>query len=142
MIHSLGHVGLGVSNMKRSLEFYRDLLGMEVLMELDIADDRIGRVIGIPNAKCRIVHLKLGNTILELFEYSSPIGQNKAKSMRQCDHGLIHIGFEVIDFHKHVEELKKNNVKFLGESVEFRPGVWIAYFQGPDGEVYELRQIK
>ena len=142
MIRSLGHVALSVSNMKRSLEFYRDLLGMEVLMELDASDDRIGRVIGVPGAKCHIVHLKLGNAVLELFEYYSPTGQNKAKSMRQCDHGLIHIGFEVTDFHKHVEQLKKNNVKLLGEPVEFRPGVWIVYFQGPDGEVCELRQIE
>lgn len=142
MIHSLGHVALSVSNMQRSLEFYRDLLGMEVLMDLDASDDRIGRVIGIPDAKCQIVHLKLGNAVLELFEYYAPAGQNKARTMRQCDHGLIHIGFEVTDFHKHVEQLKKNNVKLLGEPVEFRPGVWIVYFQGPDGEVCELRQIE
>ena len=32
MIESLGHVGLGVSNIEKSLEFYRDFLGMEVLM--------------------------------------------------------------------------------------------------------------
>jgi len=25
--------------------------------------------------------------------------------------------------------------------VEFRPGVWIVYFHGPDGEVCELRQV-
>ena len=38
MIKSLDHVGLGVSNIERSLDFYRDFLGMEVLMELDITD--------------------------------------------------------------------------------------------------------
>ena len=142
MIRSLGHVALGVSNMQRSLEFYRDLMGMEVIMELDASDERIGRVIGIPNAKCHIVHLKLGNAVLELFEYHNPFGKNKAKSMHQYDHGLTHIGFEVTDFHKHVEQLKKKNVEFLGEAVEFRPGVWIVYFEGPDGEVCELRQIE
>jgi len=31
-------------------------------------------------------------------------------------------------------------VAFLSAPVEFRPGVWIAYFKGPDGEVLELRQ--
>ena len=50
MIKSLDHVGLGVSHIEKSLEFYRDFLGMEVLMELDIADDRIGRVIGVKDA--------------------------------------------------------------------------------------------
>ena len=140
MIRSLGHVGLGVSNLELSLKFYRDVMGMEVLMELNITDDRIARVIGIPGAQCRIVHLKLGDSILELFEYSSPIGINKAKDMRQCDYGLIHIGFEVNEFHKHVAQFKEMGLEFLGEPVEFRPGVWVVYLRGIDGEVIELRQ--
>jgi catechol 2,3-dioxygenase-like lactoylglutathione lyase family enzyme len=140
MIQSLGHVGLGVSNLERSLKFYRDVMGMEVLMKLNITDDRIARVIGIPAAQCRIVHLKLGDGILELFEYSNPIGINRAKDMRQCDYGLIHLGFEINEFHKHVEQFKEIGLQFLGEPVEFRPGVWVVYLRGPDGEVIELRQ--
>ncbi|HBR19021.1 MAG: hypothetical protein UV78_C0002G0027 [Parcubacteria group bacterium GW2011_GWA2_43_17] len=140
MIQSLGHVGLGVSNLEQSLKFYRDVIGMEVLMELTITDDRIARVIGIPGAQSRIVHLKLGDGILELFEYSNPRGVNKAKDIRQCDCGLIHIGFEVNEFHKHVARFKEIGLEFLGEPVEFRPDVWVVYLRGPDGEVIELRQ--
>jgi len=141
MIEALEHVGLGVSDMDRSLAFYRDLLGMEVVMDLNIADDRIGRVVGIPGAACRIVHLKLGPAVLELFQYTHPVGQNTARTMRQCDRGLIHVGFRVTDFHRQVETLKSRNVPFLGEPVEFRSNVWVLYFQGPDGEVCELRQV-
>ena len=140
MIKSLGHVGLGVSNMERSLEFYRDFLRMEVLMELNMTDDRIGRVIGVQNAKCKIAHLKLGDAVLEMFEYSSPKGKNIANNTNQCDYGLIHIGFEVDDFHIHMKQLKERELEFLGEPVEFRPGVWVVYFYGPDGEVIEFRQ--
>ena len=140
MIKSLGHVGLGVSDMERSLKFYRDFIGMEVLMELEITDDRIARVVGIPGAKCKIVHLQLGPGILELFQYYQPIGRDFAPIMRQCDRGLIHIGFEIDDFHRQIEELKKHDIEFLGEPVEFRPDVWIVYFRGPDGEVCEFRQ--
>ena len=67
-LEGLGHIGLGVSDMKKSLEFYRDFLGMTVLMELDITDDRIGRVIGVKGATCKIAHLQLGDGVLELFE--------------------------------------------------------------------------
>ena len=140
MIKSLGHVGLGVSNMGKSLEFYRDFLGMKVLMKLNITDDRIGRVIGVKGAACKITHLQLGEGVLELFEYANPKGQNKAKEMNQYDQGLIHIGFEVDDFHTHIKQLKEKGVKLLGEPVEFRPDVWVAYFYGPDGEVCEVRQ--
>ena len=141
MIKSLGHAGLSVSDMKRSLEFYRDYLGMEVLMELDIQDDRIARVIGIPGAKCKIVHLQLGDAMLELFEYSEPEGNNIARGMQQCDKGISHIGFEVNDIHRHLKELQEKGCEILGEPVEFRPDVWVAYFRGPDGEVVEFRQL-
>jgi len=140
MITSMNHVGLSVADMERSLKFYRDYFGMEVLMDLDISDDRIARVIGIEEAKCKIVHLKLDQTILELFEYTQPRGHKFALMMRQCDIGFSHIGFEVNDIHEHIKELKQMGVEMLGETVEFRPGVWIAYFRGPDGEVVEFRQ--
>ncbi len=106
----------------------------------DIFDNRIARVIGVKGAKCKIAHLKLGDTILELFEYSSPQGNNIADNTKQYDHGLIHMGFEVNDFNNHITQLKEKNIKFLGEPVEFRSGVWIVYFYGPDDEVIEFRQ--
>ena len=140
MIKTLGHTGLSVSDMEISLEFYRDFLGMKALMDLDIADDRIGRVIGVPGARCRIVHLQMGEIILELFQYTRPIGNNSASKMQQFDHGLTHIGFEVDEFHKHIEQLRARKIEFLGEPVEFRPGVWVVYFYGPDNEVIEFRQ--
>ena len=141
MIKSLGHVGLGVTDMQRSLEFYRDFLGMKVLMELDITDDRIGRVIGVKDAACKIAHLELGDAMLELFQYTNPKGQNKAPNINQYDQGLIHIGFEVDGFHDLIKQLEQRDIKLLGEPVEFRPDVWVAYFYGPDGEVCEIRQM-
>ena len=140
MIFAL-HSAIGVSSMERSIAFYKDLLGMKVLMDLDISDDRIGRVIGEPGAKCRIVHLTSGDAVLELFEYSTPKGVNRVKNLKQYDKGLTHIGFEVTGFHQLVAKLKDNNVEFLSEPVEFRPNVWVVYFHGPDGEVCELREM-
>ncbi len=141
-IPSMGHVGLSVANTQRSIEFYRDLLDMEVVLELDISDDRQARVIGIPGTKCKITHLKLGDGVLELFEYYEPKrGINKAKTLQQRDHGIVHIGFEVDNFHQKMQQLKDKGVEFVGEPVEFRPSVWVLYFYGPDGEVCELHDV-
>jgi len=145
MVYVLRQVALSVSDIEQSIAFYSDLMGMKKTLDLEAFDDRIGRVIGIPGAKCRIVHLAVkedSEAVLELFQYCEPAGQNKAKDMRQCDHGFTHIGFDVTDFPKHLEQLKKRNVELLGDPIEFRPGVHIVYFRGPDGEVCEFRQIE
>jgi catechol 2,3-dioxygenase-like lactoylglutathione lyase family enzyme len=139
MIHGM-HSAISVKDMEASLAFYRDLLGMSILMDLDVSDDRIGRVLGEPGTKCRIVHLGSGNAVIELFQYEKPVGQNIAANMKQYDHGLTHIGLEVTGFQALAEKLEASNVEFLGEKVEFRPGVWVAYFRGPDGEVCEIRE--
>jgi len=141
-IPAMGHVGLSVKDTQRSIEFYTDLLDMEVVLELDITDDRQARVIGVPGTQCKITHLKLGDGVLELFEYYQPErGTNKAKTLEQRDNGIVHIGFEVDNFHEKMQQLKDNGVKFVGEAVQFRQGVWVLYFYGPDGEVCELHDI-
>ncbi|MCK4417750.1 MAG: VOC family protein [Candidatus Latescibacteria bacterium] len=141
MIHSLEHVALSVSDMERSLTFYRDFLGMKVVLEVDFSDDRIERITGMPGAKCKVVHLELGNGILELFHYYNPIGKKIPPERRQCDNGFIHIGFRVTDIHEHIQQLKKRGIELLGEPTEIRPGAWVVYFRGPDGEVCEFRQL-
>ena len=141
MIHSLEHVGLSVSNMERSLVFYRDFIGMKVVLEVDFSDERMEKITGIHDAKCKIVHLQLGNTILELFQYYSPIGKPIPPERRQCDNGFTHIGFGVTEIRAQVKQLKKRGIKLLGELTEVRPGAWVVYFYGPDGEVCEFRQV-
>lgn len=141
MICSLEHFALSVSDMEHSLAFYRDFIGMEMILEVDFSDTRIGKIIGVPEAKCKVVHLKLGNAVLELFQYYYPIGRKISPDCHQYDNGFIHIGFGVTDIHKHIEQLKKRGVKFLGELVEVRAGTWVIYFHGPDGEVCEFRQL-
>jgi len=141
MIHSLEHVALSVSDMERSLQFYRDFIGMEVVFEVDFDDERIGRITGMPGAKCKVVHLRLGDGTLELFQYLDPVGKRIPQKRLQCDQGFTHIGLKVTDIHRHVQELKERGIELLGELIEVRPNAWVVYFRGPDGEVCEYRQV-
>ena len=140
MIHSLEHVALNVRDFDASLAFYRGFLGMDVILENEVKDEKLGKVIGVPGAKCKYVHLKIGDGVLELFQYTDPRGKNIAKSIQQYDVGFTHISFKVTAFHAELARLREQRVEFLGEPVEFRPGVWVVYFRGPDGEVIEYRQ--
>jgi len=141
VFHCIDHTALSVSSLERSLAFYRDLIGMEVVFEVDFDDETLGIVNGLHGCKAKVVHLKLGATVLELFEYRRPRGKPSARERRQCDTGFIHIGFRVTDIQKHYEEMRTQGVRFLSEPLEIRPGAFIVYFEGPDGEVCEMRQV-
>ena len=141
MIKGIEHVGLSVADLERSLAFYRDRLGFELLRVLDCAPEGdLGTVVGMSGCRARVAHLMLGGRMLELFEYAEPRGRVQADAACQADHGWIHMGLTCTDVRADYAQLREHGVKFLSEPVEFRPGVWVVYFKGPDGEVVELRQ--
>ena len=136
------HVALSVSDLERSISFYRDLLGFEMVLTLECPPEQgLGDVVGIAGCSARIAHLKLGGMVLELFEYLDPPGSPIPSDRTQADNGLTHIGFASKDIHADYKRLREHGVKFYNKPVEYRPHVWSAYFYGPDGETCELRQF-
>ena len=55
----VSHTSFSVTDMDRSLAFYRDLLGMRVTLDLERTGEYIEQVVGFPDARLRIVGLKL-----------------------------------------------------------------------------------
>lgn len=141
MIERLEHVALSVADLQRAIDFYTGLLGFTVLRVLEVAPPmRLGEINGLPGCSARIAHLDCGGTMLELFEYTQPRGRSVDASRTQADHGLIHFGMKTNSIHEDHARLAAAGVNFFGPPVEFRPGAWVVYFNGPDGEVVELRQ--
>lgn len=142
MITAMEHAALSVSNLERSLSFYRDILGFTVERIIEPSPERpLGKINGLPGSSARIAHLRLGPCMLELFEYVNPRGKPQPSERTQADHGFIHMGLTSTDVRADYLRLKSFGVEFYGEPVEFRPGVWVVYFRGPDGETAELRQV-
>ena len=56
---SVAHTGFSVSNLDRSLAFYRDLLGMHVVNQQETDAAYVGTVTGIPGARLHIAHLRV-----------------------------------------------------------------------------------
>jgi len=141
MIEGIEHVGLSVSNLNRSIEFYCKNLNCEVIRIIEAnTNPLLGKVIGMPDCVARIAHLKSGPNMLELFEYLRPSGKKIPEDHKQADNGYIHAGFRSSDVRNDYIELKNKGVNFISEPVEFRKDVWICYFYGPDNEVCELRE--
>jgi catechol 2,3-dioxygenase-like lactoylglutathione lyase family enzyme len=142
MVTRVDHPALSVRDLERSLRFYRDLLGFTVERVIESTPDmRLGEVVGLPRCAARIAHLRSGDTMFELLEYTSPRGRLIPEDRTQADNGFSHVCFRCSDTRGDYRRLAAQGVEFLSEPVEYRPGVWIVYFRGPDGEVCELRQL-
>jgi len=136
------HTGFVVSDMDRSLAFYRDLLGMEVERELAIEGEFFEQVHGYPNTKGRLVFLGLGDGrhSLQLIQYVSPAGGRVAPVERNSV-GATHLGVIVDDAESAYADLSARGVKFVNPPAFTEATPWdlrACYFQDPDGNWIEL----
>jgi catechol 2,3-dioxygenase-like lactoylglutathione lyase family enzyme len=75
-LSGIHHTGLHVRDLARSVAFYRDLLGLQVLAEREGRADYVGEILAHPGATIRMAWLRHpdGGPILELLQYVDPAG--------------------------------------------------------------------
>jgi catechol 2,3-dioxygenase-like lactoylglutathione lyase family enzyme len=139
------HTSLTVSDLERSLKFYRDILGCEVLATQEKQGGYLAAIVGYPDAHVRMAHLRLpnGETLIELFEYLAPAGTKADVEPRNV--GASHICFVVADLRETYAALRANGVdSFVSPPVFVDTGAnaggWGVYLRDPDGIVLEFFQ--
>ena len=85
-IERVHHTGYTVSDLDRSLAFYRDLLGCEVLATQEKEGGYLAAIVGYADAHVRMAHLRLpgGEHVIELFEYLAPDGERADVAPREA----------------------------------------------------------
>lgn len=142
MIRRLDHVAISVADLDRSLAFYTGNFGCIEQRRIPPRNDSsLASITGLVGARATIVHLTLGESLIELFHYDHPRGSPLSAERRQADHGLTHLGLASTDVRADHARLVAKGMRFFGPPVEFRPGVWVVYGWGPDREVIELREV-
>lgn len=143
MIVGVHHFALTVSDMQRSLDFYRGHFGLEVLADRVVDRDYVEMITGVPEAHVRIVHLRAHGFQLELLQYLRPIGAPSARALP--DAGSAHVCFVSDDLDADAARLRAAGVPFRSPIVETtsgpnRGGKGI-YVEDPDGNAVEVIQL-
>jgi len=142
MIHGIHHTAISTPDLDRSLAFYRDLLGAEVMTDFEwpkgaeIAD----RIVGLKDSSARAVMLKLGNAMIEIFQYQSPAPHPGDPDRPVCDHGITHLCLDVTDIDSEYDRLVAAGIRFHSPPQDLG-AIRSAYGRDPDGNVVELQEV-
>lgn len=133
------HVGISVTDLERSIAFYRDMLGMEQACPIfPFGGTNFEQIMALKNVQGRMCVIAKGNVLLELFEFSHPKPAPKDPNYSVGDRGISHFGVEIADIEGTYERLRAAGVRFHSPVLTFMSGMKAAYARDPDGNVFEL----
>jgi catechol 2,3-dioxygenase-like lactoylglutathione lyase family enzyme len=138
------HTSFTVADLKRSVDFFRDTLGLELLYEREVRDAYFSRIVGFPGCVVKAALLRLPGSghHVELFQYLVPVGTNCPA--RPCDPGSCHLAFLVDDLARFYARLEGAPVSFVSEPVRITAGPnrggYGVYLRDPNGILIELFQ--
>jgi catechol 2,3-dioxygenase-like lactoylglutathione lyase family enzyme len=120
--YTFDHIHIFSTNPEATASWYERILGAEVIRTMQAGKPRID--------------LKLGGANIFILDVSAD-----AKCAAPVGHphqGLDHFGLEVKEIDKVCAELKAKGVKFTREPDTIRPGIRIAFIEGPEQVSIEL----
>jgi len=140
------HGGITVSEMNRSLAYYRDLLGLELVWRGDLPAAVIGKIVGVSEATAfEVAFLRIpgSETQVELVEYKGIDQVSGASSPDR--HGTGHFCVFVESIDALYDDLSARGVRFRSDGpVEMTTGPnrggKSLYSLDPDGYVFEFHQ--
>ena len=139
LMKGVHHVGISTSDLDRSLHFYGELLGIEILGKGSFAGDAYTNITGLKNARGRMAMLRIGNTRVEVFEFEQAKGRATDLQRPVSAIGFNHLCFEVTDVYAEYQRLKQAGVAFHSDPQLFGKAKAV-YGRDPDGNVFELVQ--
>ena len=144
MIKNVHHTCITVSDLERSIEFYRDVLGLELVMteESERSGDDRSKALGVDKAKVKLAILRAGDARVELIEYVTARGRPYDRNNN--DVGAMHIAFQVKDIDAVYQRMVDLGVRFTSPPATIPAGPmegwrW-TYFFDPDGVSLEIIQ--
>jgi glyoxylase I family protein len=139
------HTGITVSNLERSLAFWRDVLGFELSHTAHQTGELAEEITGVAGAELKLAVLKTpGGHKIELLEYLAPPNR-KHSDARPCDVGHVHVALVIDDLDAVLERIATSGWKAAGQPQTLKTGPnagkRVVYVRDPDGTTIEFMEI-
>jgi catechol 2,3-dioxygenase-like lactoylglutathione lyase family enzyme len=143
------HTAFTVSDIERSIRFYTELLGFELVHKQRQSNEYTRKFVGYPDADLYAAMLAVPGVdhgpskhLLELNQYITPAGQKL--DVQTCNTGAAHLALIVDDIYSMYNFLTSHGVIFKSEPVAItagrNEGGFTCYFLDPDGITLEIVQ--
>lgn len=133
------HTGIVVTDMKRSLAFYRDLLGLKPVIDFEEQGQYIDTLSGTIGVRLHMVKLVADDGgMVELLRYISHPA-SRADDNKLYEIGPTHVAFTVDNIDQTYKRLVEAGVKFSSPPIVSPDGkAKLTFCQDPDGTFLEL----
>ncbi|HEX4665706.1 MAG TPA: VOC family protein [Chthoniobacterales bacterium] len=140
---SVDHTGFTVSDLERSLAFWRDVLGFELSHRPHQTGTLASEITGVPGADISIAVMKGYGHKIELLQYSAP-DDRKHVRLRPCDVGFVHVALLVQNLDALLDRIAASgwNAAGVPQTLTAGPnaGKRVVYVRDPDGTTIEFMQ--
>ena len=145
-IFGADHTGITVSNLEKSLAFWRDVLGFELSHTAHQIGELAREITGVAGAEIKLAVLKTpGGHKIELLEYVAPPNRRKHVDVRPSDVGSVHVALLVDNLDAVLEKIAASGWKAAGKPQTLRTGPnagkRVVYVRDPDGATIEFMEM-
>ncbi|MGI8438332.1 MAG: VOC family protein [Chthoniobacterales bacterium] len=137
------HTGFTVTDLERSVAFWRDVLGFELSHRAHQKGALASEITGVAGAEILLAVLKAPGHKIELLQYLAPPERKKFEP-RPCDAGAVHIALVVDDLDAVLARIAAAGWVAAGQPQTLTTGPnagrRVVYVRDPDGMTIEFMQ--
>jgi len=144
-IQGVEAVGVTVSDLDRSVDFYTKVLHFQQESEVELSGSDVEHLKGVFGVRMRVARLRLGSEQIELTEYLAPQGRPLPIDSHSNDLWFQHIAIVVSNMDDAYRWLREHRVQHVSSGPQTLPawnaqagGIQAFYFRDPDGHVLEI----
>jgi catechol 2,3-dioxygenase-like lactoylglutathione lyase family enzyme len=142
MLLNTRHAGIVVHDLEGMLRFWRDVMGLQVVLDFREEGSFIDTVQGLQSVRLRMVKLRApdGSMIELLHDEAHPTPPPEHNDL--CDRGIRHLAFTVADVEAAWVTLRREGCTTLSEPVTAPDGKARLFFaRDPEGNLMEIVQV-